>query len=40
MADRDLSGTTLGQYILRELIREGGYGAVYRAEQRRWSAKW
>jgi WD40 repeat protein/serine/threonine protein kinase len=32
-ADRDLSGTTLGPYILRELIGEGGYGAVYRAEQ-------
>jgi WD40 repeat protein/serine/threonine protein kinase len=33
MADRDLSGVTLGPYILRELIGEGGYGAVYRAEQ-------
>jgi serine/threonine protein kinase/WD40 repeat protein len=32
IADRDLVGTTLGQYILRELIREGGYGTVYRAE--------
>jgi len=31
-ADRDLVGTTLGQYILRELIGQGGYGAVYRAE--------
>jgi len=33
MADRDLLGATLGPYIVRELIREGGYGAVYRAEE-------
>src|SRR5689334_975986 len=33
MPDRDLVGTILGQYILRELLREGGYGAVYRAEE-------
>jgi WD40 repeat protein/serine/threonine protein kinase len=33
MADRDLAGRTLGQYVLRELIRAGGYGAVYRGEQ-------
>jgi len=29
----DLSGRTLGEYILREQIGEGGYGAVYRGEQ-------
>jgi WD40 repeat protein/serine/threonine protein kinase len=34
MSDRDLSGWTLGDYVLRELIRKGGYGAVYRSEQR------
>src|ERR1041384_7528982 len=33
MADRDLLGVTLGRYILRELIGEGGYGTVYRAEE-------
>jgi WD40 repeat protein/serine/threonine protein kinase len=33
MADRDLNGRTLGQYTLRELIGEGGYGAVYRGEE-------
>ncbi len=33
MADRDLVGTILGQYILRELLGEGGYGAIYRAEE-------
>jgi serine/threonine-protein kinase len=33
MEDRDLAGRTLGEYILRELIGEGGYGAVYRGEQ-------
>ncbi|HEX7837582.1 MAG TPA: protein kinase [Kofleriaceae bacterium] len=33
MADRDLSGRTLGEFILREQIGEGGYGAVYRGEQ-------
>src|SRR5215510_11270771 len=29
----DLSGRTLGEFILREQIGEGGYGAVYRGEQ-------
>ncbi|HEX7843367.1 MAG TPA: protein kinase [Kofleriaceae bacterium] len=29
----DLSGRTLGEYILREQIEEGGDGAVYRGEQ-------
>jgi serine/threonine protein kinase len=33
MPDRDLIGRTLGPYILRELIAEGGYGAVYRGEE-------
>src|ERR1700758_2228149 len=33
MSDRDLSGRTLGEFILREQIGEGGYGAVYRGEQ-------
>jgi serine/threonine protein kinase len=33
MADRDLSGRTLSEYILRERIGEGGYAAVYRGEQ-------
>ena len=33
MADRDLSGRTLGEYILREQIGEGGHAAVYRGEQ-------
>ncbi len=29
----DLSGRTLGEFILRERIDEGGFGAVYRCEQ-------
>jgi WD40 repeat protein/serine/threonine protein kinase/uncharacterized membrane-anchored protein YhcB (DUF1043 family) len=29
----DLSGRTFGEFTLREQIGEGGYGAVYRAEQ-------
>ena len=33
MADLDLSGRTLGEFILREQIGAGGYGAVYRCEQ-------
>jgi serine/threonine protein kinase len=33
MADRDLSGRTLGEFTLREPIGEGGYGTVYLAEQ-------
>ncbi|TMQ23592.1 MAG: serine/threonine protein kinase, partial [Deltaproteobacteria bacterium] len=33
MDERDLSGSTLGEYVLCELIRKGGYGAVYRGEQ-------
>jgi WD40 repeat protein/serine/threonine protein kinase len=33
MTDRDLSGHTLGEFHLRKLIGEGGYGAVYLAAQ-------
>jgi WD40 repeat protein/serine/threonine protein kinase len=33
MADRDLSGRTLGDFVLLEQIGEGGWGAVYRGEQ-------
>jgi serine/threonine protein kinase len=33
MADRDLSVSALGEYLLHEQIGEGGYGAVYRGEQ-------
>jgi WD40 repeat protein/serine/threonine protein kinase len=33
MADRVLSGRTLGEFILREQIGEGGHGVVYRGEQ-------
>ncbi|HWO26386.1 MAG TPA: serine/threonine-protein kinase, partial [Kofleriaceae bacterium] len=34
MATRDeLSGRTVGEFVLRERIGEGAYGAVYRAEQ-------
>jgi serine/threonine protein kinase len=33
MADRDLSGRMLGEFVLREQIGEGGYGVVYRGEQ-------
>ena len=33
MSDRDLSGRTLGEFRLRKLIGEGGYGQVYLAEQ-------
>jgi serine/threonine protein kinase len=29
----DLAGRTLGEFVLREQIGEGGYGAVYRSEQ-------
>jgi WD40 repeat protein/serine/threonine protein kinase len=29
----DLSGRTLGEFVLRERIDEGGFGAVYRCEQ-------
>jgi WD40 repeat protein/serine/threonine protein kinase len=29
----NLCGRTLGEFVLRELIGEGGYGAVYRSEQ-------
>jgi WD40 repeat protein/serine/threonine protein kinase len=34
MADRDLCGRTLGEFILREQIGEGGGGTVYRCFQR------
>jgi WD40 repeat protein/serine/threonine protein kinase len=33
MAEPDLSGRTLGEFVLREQIGAGGYGAVYRCEQ-------
>ena len=33
MRDLDLCGRTLGEYVLRAKIGEGGYGVVYRAEQ-------
>ena len=33
MADRDLSGQTLGEFILREKIGEGGGGTIYRCFQ-------
>ena len=33
MADRDLCGRTLGEFVLRERIDEDGSGAVYRGEQ-------
>lgn len=33
MADRDLSGRMLGEFVLRQQIGQGGYGAVYRSEQ-------
>jgi hypothetical protein len=28
MADHDLSGCTLGEFVVREQIESGGYGAV------------
>ncbi len=31
--DRDLSGHTLGDFVLRERSGTGGWGSVYRAEQ-------
>jgi serine/threonine-protein kinase len=33
MADRDLAGRRLGDFVLREQIGEGGHGAVYRSDQ-------
>src|SRR6266699_6629412 len=34
MGDRDeLYGRTLGEFVLRERIGEGGFGAVYRCDQ-------
>src|SRR3954471_3125401 len=34
MTDKDdLSGRKLGEFVLRERIAEGGFGAVYRCEQ-------
>ncbi|HEY6174197.1 MAG TPA: serine/threonine-protein kinase, partial [Kofleriaceae bacterium] len=33
MADLDLSGRRLGEFVLHEQIGAGGYGAVYRCEQ-------
>ena len=32
MVERVLSGRTLGEFILREQIGEGGHGTVYRGE--------
>src|SRR5256885_15690731 len=29
----DISGRTLGDFVVKERIGEGGFGAVYRAEQ-------
>ena len=29
----DLSGRTVGEFVVRERIDEGGFGAVYRCEQ-------
>jgi WD40 repeat protein/serine/threonine protein kinase len=34
MADLDLSGRTLGEFVLRERIGAGGHGTVYRCERR------
>jgi WD40 repeat protein/serine/threonine protein kinase len=33
MADRDLSGRRLGEFVLRERIGHGGHAAVYRCDQ-------
>jgi len=33
MADRDLTGRMLGEFVLLEKIGQGGFGSVYRAEQ-------
>src|SRR5678810_282697 len=33
MADLDLSGRRLGEFVLQERIGAGGYGTVYRCEQ-------
>jgi serine/threonine protein kinase len=33
MDRHDHCGRTLGEFVLREQIGEGGYGAVYRCEQ-------
>jgi WD40 repeat protein/serine/threonine protein kinase len=33
MSNRDLSGCTLGDFVLQERIGRGGYGDVYRCEQ-------
>src|SRR5678810_420665 len=33
MAEPDLSGRTLGEFVLQAQIGAGGYGAVYRCEQ-------
>jgi WD40 repeat protein len=35
MAERDLVGHTLGEFVLRERLSEGGFGDVYRGEQLR-----
>ena len=33
MAERDLCGQVLGEFVLLEKIGQGGYGTVYRAAQ-------
>jgi serine/threonine-protein kinase len=33
MADRDLVGRTLGEFVLLEKVGQGGFGAIYRSEQ-------
>jgi hypothetical protein len=33
MASHNFSGRMMGEFVLREQIGQGGYGAVYRCEQ-------